>query len=148
VRSFSLLGLLAVALILIFGLRTGLKSSVEGTNGAGTLNSTEIAQAQAICEQTFARPLVRFPLGAGDAALQSAAQQAGAQVEPMLNQLDPVVKTTPDGVTFMLAYRNLFGALAGFPDSGGAAAEANVAQIAGDVSTQARDLGIPQCAPS
>ena len=147
-RSLSLLGLLAVALILVFGLRAELKSSVGVTNDGGTtLNSSEIAQAQAICQKTFAPPLVRFPPGGDDTALQSAAQEAGAQVEPMLNQLNPVVNGASSGDAFMLAYRKLYGALAGFPDSGGTAAEANVAQIAGDVSTQALELGIPACAP-
>ena len=148
-RSFSLLGLLVVALILVFGLRAELKSGVGGTSDAGTtLSGSEIAQAQAICEKTFAPPLVRFPPGADDTALQTAAQQAGAQVEPMLNQLSPVVNGPSGGDAFMVAYRNLYGALAGFPDSGGMAAQANVARIAGDVSTQALELGIPACAPS
>jgi hypothetical protein len=138
-----------VALVLVFGLRAELKSGVGGPSGGGTpLNSSDIAQAQAICQKTFAPPLVRFPPGAGDAALQSAAQQAGAQVEPMLNELDPVVGGASNGDAFIAAYRNLHSALAGFPDSGGTAAEANVSQIAGDVSTHALELGIPACAPN
>ena len=148
-RPFSLLGLLAVALILIFGLRAELKSIGGDRNEGGTtLNSTQMAQAQAICEKTFAAPLVRFPPGADDAALKSAAQQAGAKVEPMLNQLNPVVDGGSSGDAFMLAYHNLYNALAGFPDSGGTAAEAKVARIAGDVSTRALELGIPACAPA
>jgi hypothetical protein len=149
VRSFSLIGLLAVALIVIFGVRAELKSSVGGTSdGGATLNSSQIAQAQAICQSTFTPPLARFPPGAGDSSLQTAAQQAGAQVEPMLNRLDPVVDGAGTGHAFMTAYRDLFGALAGFPDTGGTAAEANVTRIEGEVSTQALELGIPACAPN
>ena len=66
----------------------------------------------------------------------------------MLNQLASVVSGAGSGQTFMAAYRDLFGALAGFPETGGTAAAANVARIAADVSTQARELGVPACAPT
>ena len=103
----------------------------------------------AICRQAFAPPLVRFPPGADDTALQSSAQQAGATLEPMLSQLESTI--THSGVqpaaTFMLAYRDLYSALAGFPESGGAAAAVNVGQLVQSVSAQARALDIPACAP-
>jgi hypothetical protein len=146
-----LLSLLVVLVIIGFGVKLAVESAGGGTSSSGgsPLDPAVVTQAQGICSRAFTPPLIRFPPNASGPEAAAFAAGAKAKADPMLTQLEPAITSTPQASAFTLitSYRNLITALATFPATGGDAAEQNIMQLAEGVSQQARELGIPACAP-
>jgi hypothetical protein len=144
-----LIGLLAALVIVGFGVKLAVDAGGGASSGGSPLEPEVATQAQAICSRAFTPPLISFPQGVTGPEAAAYAAGAKAKADPMLTQLEPAITSAPQTAAFTLitSYRNLVTALAGFPPTGGQAAEENIQQLATGVSQQARALGIPACAP-
>src|SRR3954468_19073213 len=133
-----MIGLLVALVIVGFSIKLAIGSGGGNSGlggGGGALAPDVVTQAQSICSDTFAPPLIRFPPEGGAVSAATAAS-VRAKVDSMITQLEPAITSKPVSGAFALitSYRNLDSALASFPPTGGDAAEQNVMQLASGVS--------------